>query len=143
MMRKRGRRSAAELAVAPVTEIAPRPAAPDELTDEQAAEWEAVVSRMPGGWLTREQHPLLIQYCRHIVSARRLAQLIALAEGAEGDWDLMEDRWLRLQRAQSAQTATLSSLATKMRLSPQSRYGPRAAAANAERGFEGPAPWEE
>ena len=139
-MGTRGRKSAAELAIAPVVHVQPRPTAPDELTDEEAAVWDGIVGRMPGGWLTREQHPLLIQYCRHTIAARRLSQLIHQAEGPEVEWD--EERWLRLQRAQAQQSATLAALATKMRISHQARYGPRAAATEAQQGHEGPKPWE-
>jgi hypothetical protein len=45
-----------------------RPAPPDELTEEEAEEWRAIASRMPHDWFTRENHPLLCEYCRHIVS---------------------------------------------------------------------------
>ena len=140
-MGKRGRKSAAELAMTPVVEIQPRPVAPDELTDEEAREWEVIVARMPGSWLTREQHPILMQFCRHTVAARRLSQLIHQAEGQEMNWE--EDRWLRLQRAQAQQSAVLAGLATKMRITHQSRYGPRAAATEAQIGGDGPKPWED
>ena len=43
MKTKRGRKSAAELAVAPVIDVEPRPVAHDKLTDEEAREWQAVV----------------------------------------------------------------------------------------------------
>jgi hypothetical protein len=52
------------------------------LTDEQATEWWAVVNRLPADWFPRETHALLIQYCRHVVSARRVAQLLTQAESA-------------------------------------------------------------
>ncbi len=43
-MGTRGRKSAAQLAIAPqIVEIVPRPVAPGDLTDEQAVEWDAVV----------------------------------------------------------------------------------------------------
>lgn len=140
-MGARGRKSAAQLAIAPVVAVTPRPTAPDELTDEQAREWDSIISRMPGDWLKREQRALLVQYCRHTVAARRLSQLIEQAEKSDIEWD--ETRWLRLQRAQAQQSATLAALATKMRISHQSRYGPRAAGTEAQHGHEGPRPWEE
>ena len=74
-MGKRGRKSAAELAMAPLVVIEPRPVAPSELVDEEATEWEGIVARMPATWFTRDTWPLLVQLCRHIVAARRLAQL--------------------------------------------------------------------
>ncbi len=138
-MGKRGRKSAAEIALAPVVGIVPRPGAPDELTDEEAVEWEAIVARMPGDWFTRETWPLLVQLCRHIVAARRVAQLVHQAEQSD-DFDMIN--WDRLLRAQECQSALLMSLATKMRLTQQSRYGPRAAATAARNAGDGPKPWE-
>jgi hypothetical protein len=51
-----------------------RPTPPDELAEDEAAEWRAIASRMPHDWFTRENHPLLCEYCRHIVRARDLAR---------------------------------------------------------------------
>ena len=138
-MVKRGRKSAAELALAPVVEIVQRPGAPDELTDEEAREWEAIVARMPGDWFSRETWPLLVQLCRHTVAARRVAQLVHQEEQSD-DFNLAY--WDRLLRAQERQSALLMSLATKMRLTQQSRYGPRAAATAARDAGGGPKPWE-
>jgi hypothetical protein len=71
-----GRRSAASLSIVSVLGNE-RPAPPDELTEEEAEEWRAIASRMPADWFTRENHPLLAEYCRHIVRARDLAADIA------------------------------------------------------------------
>jgi hypothetical protein len=48
-MTKRGRKSAESLAIRPVTpvETPPRPTPPDELNDEEAEEWLAIVNRLP------------------------------------------------------------------------------------------------
>lgn len=94
-----------------------RPDPPEELTDEQAFEWRAVVNRMPADWFPRETHGLLVQYCRHRVAARRIAQLIERAEGQE-DFDI--DDYERLLRMQDKEGRGLSLLATRMRLSQQS-----------------------
>jgi hypothetical protein len=71
-MAQRGGKSAASLSVGRVLGNE-RPAPPDELTEEEAEEWRAIASRMPHDWFTRENHPLLAEYCRHIVRARDLA----------------------------------------------------------------------
>ena len=139
-MGKRGRKSAAELAIAQVVEIQPRPVAPEELTEEEAREWEAIVTRMPGDWFTRATWPLLMQLCRHVVAARRVAQLIHQEEQSDEFNVIYYDRLLRSQERQSALVASLS---TKMRLTPQSRYGPRAAATAAHGADAGPRPWED
>jgi hypothetical protein len=72
--RKRGRKSAAELAVpAALIEALPRPDPPDgeSLTDEETALWWAVINQLPAEHAPPEAHALLAAYCRHIVSARR------------------------------------------------------------------------
>jgi hypothetical protein len=120
-MTKRGRKSAASLALRPVTpvEATPRPAPPDELSDEEADEWRAVVDRLPADWFARETHPLLVQYCRHVVTARRIRQLIAKLE-AEEDFSLKD--WADTLKMQQRESAVLATLATKMRISQQSTY---------------------
>src|SRR5688572_25884624 len=78
-MGNRGRKSAESLAVATITgpvEIVQRPDAPYDLTDEQVDEWRAVVASLPADWFQRGNHALLSQYCREVVTARRVAQLI-------------------------------------------------------------------
>jgi hypothetical protein len=46
-----------------------RPEPPEDLTEEQAVEWRAVVDRLPTDWFSRETHGLLSQYVRHVVTA--------------------------------------------------------------------------
>lgn len=119
----RGRQSTAALTVvASGVEIVPRAKPPDELTDEQAHEWRAVVNRLPAEWFPRETHGMLAQYCRHVVAARRVAQLIASAEAGE---TLDVEEYDRLLKMQEREGRALSSLATRMRLSQQTTYDPR------------------
>jgi hypothetical protein len=115
-MRQKGRKPAASLTVIasnPV-ETVRRPEPPSELTEEQSAEWQAMVNRLSADWFPRETHPLLVQYCRHVVSARRVAQLIARAE-ADDALDLAD--YAQLLRMQTAETKALSLLAMRMRIS--------------------------
>jgi chaperone required for assembly of F1-ATPase len=117
-MKTRGRKSAAsqEVVVPGTTELIARPDAPYDLTDEQSAEWWAVVNRMPADWFPRETHGMLTQYCRHVVAARRVAQLVAKAEKNK-TLDLEEyDRLLKMQEREGR---AISSLATRMRISQQ------------------------
>lgn len=74
-MKKPGRKSAAEMAVAPVQIDAARqrPPAPEELTEDQRELWKKVVSSLPAGWIKQEHHPILCDYCRHAIRARDLA----------------------------------------------------------------------
>ena len=94
-----------------------RPAAPGELTDEQQAEWRSIVGRMPADWFPRETWALLAQYCRHVVAAKRIGQLIEQAE-ADAAFDL--DAYDKLLKMQEREGRAMSSLATRMRLTQQS-----------------------
>jgi len=120
MTAKRGRKSAGDMVAAQTIAGAvsrmDRPAPPSELTREQATEWVAVVERMPGGYFPRETHPVLVQYCRHVVTARRVAQLLAATEAAP---TLDLDNYARLLKLQEAEGRAISSLATRMRLTQQ------------------------
>jgi hypothetical protein len=139
-MGKRGRKSAAELAIAPLIEIEPRPVAPSELTDEESEIWEGIVARMPAAWFTKETHPLLVQLCRHIIAARRLAQLYHRATHGDEDFEVLY--YIKLVRALVGQTAIIASISTKMRLTQQSSYTDKAAGTAKRNMPDGPAPWE-
>jgi hypothetical protein len=119
---KRGRPSSADLAIrdaAPLVEKLARPDAPYDLTDAQAAEWWAVVERLPADWFPRETHGMLAQYCRHIAASNNVARLIAEFEKSE-DFDL--DRYDKLLKIQEREGRVASSLATRMRLTQQTTY---------------------
>jgi chaperone required for assembly of F1-ATPase len=116
-MAKRGRPSSASLAVTSAAiEKLQRPDAPYDLTDEQSEEWWSVVNRMPADWFPRETHAMLAQYCRHVIAARRVAQLVAACE-AEKSLDI--ERYDKLLKMQEREGRAISSLATRMRISQQ------------------------
>jgi hypothetical protein len=103
-MGTRGRRSAASLTVigAGGIETHRRPEPPSDLSDEQAAEWRSIVARMPADWFGRETQPLLAQYCRHVVSSRRVQQLVAAIE-ADEDFDIAAyDKALKMQARETS-----------------------------------------
>lgn len=119
-MGTRGRKSTASLTVvASHVEALDRPDAPYDLTDEESDEWRAVVNRLPADWFPRETWPLLSQFCRHVVNARRVAQLIAKTTSGKnldiGDYD-------KLLAMQEREGRAMSSLATRMRITQQATY---------------------
>src|SRR5690625_3965013 len=116
-MKQRGRKSAGELAVACPVVVQPRPDAPVELTPEPADGWHEVVDALRADWFPAETHPLLIQYCRHTIEARRSAQLID-QECAREELDVAT--YAALLRRQARETTALKSMASSMRLSQQS-----------------------
>lgn len=114
------RKSAAELAVtAAVVKVEPRPVAPSHIPDDEAQEWEAIVSALPADWFSRDNLILLEQHVHHIGRARRLSQLIAAAERAN-EVDVMELK--HLYDMQEKQTRLIQAGATKMRLSQQTKH---------------------
>lgn len=117
-MATRGRTSAAELSVISSNgvETIRRPDPPSDLSDEQADEWRAVVTRMAADWFPRETHGMLAQYCRHVVAARRVSQIVAQLEAAE-EFDI--DGYDKALKMQEREGRAISSLATRMRISQQ------------------------
>jgi len=112
------------------------------LTGDQAEEWRAVVGRMPPDWFPRETHPLLAQYCRHVVIARRLAEKVnGFDRACLGNLDGLR-QYDALLRMSERQTKALATLATKMRLTQQARYRPETAARAADKSTGGKRPWE-
>src|SRR5262245_54120891 len=124
-----GRRSAASFEVPRVRELRPRPEPPDELNAEEAVVWRTVTARMPADWFTSENFPLLVMYCRSICSARDIANRRKSGLNLE-ELDLLLSMVDRERRS-------IESLATKMRLTQQSRYSKRKS-----RGPDAPRPWE-
>ena len=140
----RGRRSTASLTVisGDGIAIAKRPDPPEELSAEMAREWHLVVNRMRPDWFTDETLALLVQYCRHVVAARRVGELLAgieaeLAAGRIGlcisedddenaptTYGFTVKDYDRLLKMQERETRAITTLATKMRLSHQSTYEP-------------------
>jgi chaperone required for assembly of F1-ATPase len=137
-MAARGRKSAAsmEITIASNVQAILRPLPPDELTTEQADEWSAVVDRMPADWFPRETHGMLVQYCRHVIAARRIAQLIARIEKAK---KLDLDEYDKLLKMQEREGRAVSSLATRMRITQQATVR----AESAKKPAQIPAPWED
>lgn len=121
-MKTRGQTSSAALSVLrdPV-ETVTRPEAPYDLTDEQASEWIAVVNTMPADWFMRGNYALLGQYCRHVIAARRIAQLIEQV-AATGDKTLDRKEFVELLRQQEAESRAIMMLLRQMRLTQQAVY---------------------
>ncbi len=94
-----------------------RPKPPAELTQAQATEWNAIVSRLPPDWFPRESHGLLMQYVRRHATAQRVAAMVDECERGGIDELRHYDRLLRMQ---DRETKALMALATKLRITQQS-----------------------
>ena len=140
-MAKRGRKSAAELAVVRVTLEGYRPQAPHALTAQQAQLWREIVESVPGGWINHAQEPLLAAYCRHVSAADRLSAMIDQNESDLNDFGALQ-RFGKLLSMRERETKALSSLATRMRLTQQSQMHPRSAGRAWEGNHPGPKLWD-
>ena len=89
----------------------------------------------PADWFSKSNGPLLAQYCRHVVRARRIAELV---QQAEDDAALQVKDYDRLLKMQERETRAISGLATKMRISQQATTNHR----GNKRPTEARKPWE-
>ena len=142
--KKPGKKSSAELStkISAVRVKRPDPPESDSLTDEGKAVWRAVTATRPPDWWRPDTFPLLAQYCRHVVTARRIAVMIEdLMQGASDSW---LDDFEKLTRMQEREGRAANALARSMRLTQQAQMHPRSAArrtANVPPPDEGK-PWE-
>ena len=139
-MTKRGRRSTASLSVVTTLPGSDRPQPPKELKEAQAAEWRAIVGRMPAGWFTRETHGLLIAYCRHRATFSVLSSRIDTLEREPCDEDV--DLYNKLLRMREREGRAMSSMATRLRLTQQARYNAKSASTASKDAGGAPKPWE-
>jgi hypothetical protein len=124
---QRGRKSSDSQSV--VVSIVPgqRPEPPAELSPEQAETWRVIAAGMPADWFTGCAGLLLRQLCRHVSYSRWLAaELAAAAVGTLTEGKGIE-RFDKLSRMHEREGRAISSLMTKLRLTPQSKYSARAA----------------
>jgi hypothetical protein len=119
-MVQRGRKSALSLLETAMTDVVvPRPQPLAELSDEEALEWIEMVNVVPADYFNRPAQTVLGQYCRHVVAARHLAQLIRQSK----KFDAQYRQLLREQRAETqAIYGCLRSLRlTHLSVKPSSR----------------------
>ncbi len=117
-MKKRGRRSAADLTMTPTYPpfvVAPALRPPDSLEASELAVWHQTVAHLPRGWFGAEQTPVLEAFCWHSAEARRLRALLR-----DGSADDVRDRGLLLEQIRK-ESALVLRTATALRLTVQSR----------------------
>lgn len=141
-MTKRGRKSAAELAVVPVLISTRRPPPPEHLGAKESQVWRDMVAAAPPGWFDRAHQPTLGAYCRHVVAADRLAVLI---DSFKDEW-IKEARGLqrldRLLAMRERESRAIILCARTMRLTHQAQMHPRTAARSVANAPSGPRPWD-
>jgi hypothetical protein len=128
--------STASLSVVP-TGVQPRLAPPGDLTPEQSALWASVVETKPADWFGEDNAPLLKEYVRAVsmCDALEIQVQTAMAGGEPG----VVKGFLDMRDKESKRVA---SIATKLRLTQQSRYTPKAANTANNRVGAGSKPWQ-
>lgn len=145
-MQKRGRKSAedrAELKIIHGT-FAARPEPPAELNARQKEIWRETCASEPDDYFkTGATQTLLKAYCGHAFEVERLTEImnsfetswIKNAEGAK--------RYADLSKMRAKESGAMAFIATKLRLTNQSRYRADKASVAHRNATAGPRPWEE
>lgn len=142
-MPPRGRKSAASKEVKSAQLPGQRPEPPPGLTEFQSEEWRAIVGRLPSDWFSRETHGLLIQYVRHAENALKLSVILDTFPLADLNDEAGTERFDKLTKMFEREGRAMSSLATRMRLTQQSRYNAlNANTASKKSGANTKKPWE-
>lgn len=94
---------------------------PEGLTEEQQAEFLRVVNSLPADWFAPAHLQMLVQYCRHVVIAKKLAQAIDMMLTEAGDVRMIGVLMTRQENA----SRILHKLMTSLRITPQSIEPPK------------------
>ena len=131
------RPSAAALAVVRSDSPASPYPPPDDLSEQEQALWRDVVATKPADWFDDDSAPLLKEYVRAVTVCDLLDARVkeAMAEGEPVD-DVK-----RLLDMRDKEARRMVTMATKLRLTQQSRYTEKSAA-TANRKAGGKRPWQ-
>jgi len=105
---------------------------PEGMTADQLQIWRETVSARSADYFGPDAVPMLEEYCRVVVMCRTLATMIeGVMDGGEtGEFKSLLDM-------RDKESKRMASLATKLRLTNQSRYTPQAAGTAARKGSGG------
>lgn len=140
---KRGPKSSAELALIVNGTFGERPDPLEGLNERQAKVWRDTVASEPADYFnTAVLKSLLADYCRYKVSAADITSIIdtfepAWLKSAEG-----ARRFHSLLKMRDLENRAAVSMATKLRLTNQSRYTPQAASTASKNAAKGFKPWD-
>jgi hypothetical protein len=121
--------------------------APSYLTDEQQADWRALVEPFAPGRFKPDQVPLLVELMRAQSRARQVNEQLATLRKR----DLTADNkggatrraiFMQLRDMADAEARLITSLSTKLRLVDQSNVRKALASAEREKMATGPRPWD-
>ena len=126
-----------------------RPEPPADLTEAEAEVWTRTVEYEAADVFgTAALQQMLKDYCRHVIAAERLGQVIeghmsrVGGDEEEGKETITLKDLDCLLKMRDRETKAVSDKATKLRLTNQSRYTPQAAATAAKRAGAERKPWQ-
>jgi hypothetical protein len=114
---------------------------PADLSVAEATYWRAICATKPADWWKDDSAILLKAYCRAAVQHDSISAAINLIPPARLKNEKTWTRYERMRKAQATASGELTTLATKMRLSQQSRYTEKAAS-TADRSVDTARPWD-
>lgn len=123
--------------------VVDRPKAPVTLNEGAREEWTRVVNALPADWFGAETLSILTLYCEHVAEAQALQQMIETVRKTAMKNDESFKRYQDLSRQKESQTRAALSCATKMRMTQQSTYTPKAGATAQNNNGSHPKPWLE
>jgi hypothetical protein len=143
-MSKRGRVSAAERNITVIEgTFGEKPAPPEELNADQAEIWRRIVASEPGDFFsTATVRDLLVDLCRHRETVDKISERV---EAFKVEWFQSAEgtrTYALLLKMRDSEVRAITTLATKLRLTNQSRYEPNKAARLARDTVKGAKPWE-
>lgn len=130
------RPSVAELSLVPASAPGELPPPPADLSPAEAKLWTETVETKPADWFGPDSWPVLKEFCRAAVMCDALAKVAARAVRSKDTSSIKSVLSMRDMEARR-----VASMATKLRLTQQSRYGPRAAE-TANNRTKGKRPWQ-
>lgn len=130
------KKSADALSIIPLSPADKRLQPSAELSEMERSLWQNIVASKPADWFGADSAPVLREYVRAAVACDHLARVVDRA--LAGD-DLKALRQALNVRDQESRR--LAILATKLRLTQQSRYTAQTAA-TADKKAGGPRPWQ-
>jgi hypothetical protein len=134
-MKQRGRKSTAQLSVV-AGSIDGRPLPPEGLSEQEQEIWRKVVSSENADFFhTATLRQLLAGYCRHTAAADWLS--VAMARALAPDSDAKVSEIDRLSKVRDREQKAAVTIATKLRLTNQSRYQPSVAATKSKQASGG------
>lgn len=136
------RKSTAAKAVAPVVTLPKKiPEPPKHLTADQGQIWRLVMAAPAGDMVTPDSYPVLAEYCRLVVQSNQVA---AELDEFDPDWATDDEglrRWETLLKMHDRIVGRIVSVATKLRITPQTRTQ-QATAGTISRKGGGRKPWQ-